>query len=281
MDRARQPGAVHLVGRLAVRLGHVHRHASDDDARPVPQRRTARCVDGVPRRRVEPVDGVAVLPAGAVDRRAPRTAPAGLAVPGARGGLDRLAGGGAGAVAVQPRLPAEQGAVLRPGHRQRDPGAARRQGRWFLPCSSSAPRWCCAWPEAAPRSCCRRWSGRRVWRRNCCPPMRLPAARGQSNGRFVSWRRRCGRALWSGWEPCRTASISSTNRCRSCWAWGSRLPCRAMAALFTALWLPAAIALPVLAAWALHKWIEVPALRHGRAIARRSMTPAAAPVSAG
>jgi peptidoglycan/LPS O-acetylase OafA/YrhL len=50
---------------------------------------------------------------------------------------------------------------------------------------------------------------------------------------------------------------------------------------FTALWLPSAIGLPVLVAWALHEWIEAPALRHGRTMARRSMTAAAAPVSAG
>ncbi len=51
------------------------------------------------------------------------------------------------------------------------------------------------------------------------------------------------------------------------------------AALFTALWLPGAVALPVLAAWALHRWIEAPALRAGRAIARRgTATPA---ISAG
>ena len=41
--------------------------------------------------------------------------------------------------------------------------------------------------------------------------------------------------------------------------------------LFTALWLPGAVALPVLVAWALHEWIEAPALRHGRAMARRNM----------
>jgi hypothetical protein len=51
--------------------------------------------------------------------------------------------------------------------------------------------------------------------------------------------------------------------------------------LFTALWLPAATSLPVLVAWALHQWIEVPALRHGRTLARRSTAAAAVPVSAG
>jgi peptidoglycan/LPS O-acetylase OafA/YrhL len=53
------------------------------------------------------------------------------------------------------------------------------------------------------------------------------------------------------------------------------------ATLFTALWLPGAATLPILAAWALHVWVEAPALRRGRALARRSMPAAAAPVSAG
>jgi peptidoglycan/LPS O-acetylase OafA/YrhL len=39
------------------------------------------------------------------------------------------------------------------------------------------------------------------------------------------------------------------------------------ARLFTALWIPGAIALPLLASWWLHEWIEVPAQRHGRGIA--------------
>lgn len=39
------------------------------------------------------------------------------------------------------------------------------------------------------------------------------------------------------------------------------------AALFTALWIPAAIGLPVMAAAALHTWLETPALRRGRAAA--------------
>jgi peptidoglycan/LPS O-acetylase OafA/YrhL len=44
------------------------------------------------------------------------------------------------------------------------------------------------------------------------------------------------------------------------------------AALFTALWIPSAIALPILASWGLHVWIERPAQRHGRimALAARS-----------
>ncbi len=51
------------------------------------------------------------------------------------------------------------------------------------------------------------------------------------------------------------------------------------ATLFTALWIPAAVVLPLLAAWWLHVWIEVPALRWGRAMAHREM--AAVPVSVG
>jgi peptidoglycan/LPS O-acetylase OafA/YrhL len=51
-------------------------------------------------------------------------------------------------------------------------------------------------------------------------------------------------------------------------------------ALFTAMWMPVAVVLPVLAAWWLHAWIEAPALRWGRALARRN-APVTAQVSAG
>jgi peptidoglycan/LPS O-acetylase OafA/YrhL len=53
------------------------------------------------------------------------------------------------------------------------------------------------------------------------------------------------------------------------------------AALFTALWIPGAVTLPVLAAWGLHAWIEAPALRWGRILAQRGMKAATAPFSAG
>ena len=43
---------------------------------------------------------------------------------------------------------------------------------------------------------------------------------------------------------------------------------RGDAPLFTALWIPGAVVLPVLAAWWLHGWVEVPAQRYGRGIAR-------------
>ena len=43
------------------------------------------------------------------------------------------------------------------------------------------------------------------------------------------------------------------------------------AAQFTALWIPGSLAIPVLAAWLLHRWIEVPALRAGRILARQSL----------
>jgi peptidoglycan/LPS O-acetylase OafA/YrhL len=53
------------------------------------------------------------------------------------------------------------------------------------------------------------------------------------------------------------------------------------AALFTALWLPGAVVLPVLAAWLLHEWIEAPTLRWGRALAPRGLPAAPTPVSVG
>src|SRR5271166_5735469 len=39
------------------------------------------------------------------------------------------------------------------------------------------------------------------------------------------------------------------------------------AALFTALWIPGAVALPILASWWLHERVEVPAQRYGRGLA--------------
>jgi peptidoglycan/LPS O-acetylase OafA/YrhL len=39
------------------------------------------------------------------------------------------------------------------------------------------------------------------------------------------------------------------------------------AALFTALWIPGAVVLPILASWWLHEWVEVPAQRYGRGVA--------------
>ena len=87
VDRAGQPGTLHLVGRLAERLG---RRSSPTHLTMThglfPDGVLPDVWVGLPRRRVEPVDRVAVLPAGAADRRAPGTASAGLAVPGGLGG---------------------------------------------------------------------------------------------------------------------------------------------------------------------------------------------------
>ena len=39
------------------------------------------------------------------------------------------------------------------------------------------------------------------------------------------------------------------------------------ATLFIATWIPGSILLPILAAWWLHDWIELPAQRYGRGVA--------------
>jgi peptidoglycan/LPS O-acetylase OafA/YrhL len=39
------------------------------------------------------------------------------------------------------------------------------------------------------------------------------------------------------------------------------------AALFTIIWIPGAVALPVLVSWWLHEWVELPAQRYGRSMA--------------
>jgi hypothetical protein len=66
---------------------------------------------------------VAVLCAGAAARPQTRPGPNGHVVSGARGCLAHLAGGDAGGMAVQPRLPAQQGTVFRPRRCQCDRGS--------------------------------------------------------------------------------------------------------------------------------------------------------------
>ena len=39
------------------------------------------------------------------------------------------------------------------------------------------------------------------------------------------------------------------------------------AALFTVIWIPGAVVLPILASWWLHEWVELPAQRYGRGMA--------------
>jgi peptidoglycan/LPS O-acetylase OafA/YrhL len=39
------------------------------------------------------------------------------------------------------------------------------------------------------------------------------------------------------------------------------------ATLFIATWIPGSVMLPILAAWSLHEWVELPAQRYGRGLA--------------
>ena len=175
----RQPGALHLVGRLAARLVAVHRRTSDDDPRAVPGWRAAGRMGRLPRRGMEPVDRMAILPAGVADRVAPGAAVAGLAVPGAfrRGG--GMACGGVGCMAVQPRLPAEQGAVFCTGHRQRDWWCGKAPEVWAHILECWPPRWCYLPPKVASTSCCHQSCGRHAWRHNFCPQELFPSPYGR------------------------------------------------------------------------------------------------------
>jgi hypothetical protein len=47
---------------------------------------------------------------------------------------------------------------------------------------------------------------------------------------------------------------------------------RGDAALFTALWIPGAVLLPILASWWLHERIELPGQRYGRGMALAAVT---------
>jgi len=44
------------------------------------------------------------------------------------------------------------------------------------------------------------------------------------------------------------------------------------AALFTMIWIPGAVVLPLLVSWWLHEWVELPAQRYGRAMALAAVT---------
>ncbi len=163
-------------------------------------------------------------------------------------------------VAVQPRVPAEQGAILRTRHHKRGRGAARQQGVRRVPCrvgrDTGAERDGGRHRQAVAAGALDAVSGRaarpndmlrlplhgsgagggaRSWAGAGVP---LPAlvhwrpqpARGGENvcrqrsmPHSVCWPRYCNPARWSGWVPCRTASIWSTSRCRSCWAWRLRV----------------------------------------------------------
>ena len=46
---------------------------------------------------------------------------------------------------------------------------------------------------------------------------------------------------------------------------------RGDAALFTTIWVPGAVVLPIFAAWWLHERIELPAQRHGRDLAKATV----------
>ena len=46
------------------------------------------------------------------------------------------------------------------------------------------------------------------------------------------------------------------------------------AVLFTTLWLPGAVVLPIVASWWLHERIEVPAQRYGRGVAASTISAA-------
>ena len=202
--------------------GPSDRHASDDDARPVSRRRAARRLGRLPGRRPgasRPSGSSTCLRCSSAHRLGlVRMA---VSVPALAAACARLAGGDAGGMAVQPRLPAEQGTVFRPRRRQRDRGSRPRKGSHASTLSCWPPRSRYAPHEAAWTNCCRRSCGPRALRHRWCrrsPDGRYPAARsslprGQPCGR---WPRCCNRRRWSGSELSRIASIWCTSPCSGC-----------------------------------------------------------------
>ena len=266
------PARLHLVGRLAERLGCGHRHASDDDARAVPERRAARCVGRVPRRRMEPVDRVAVLPAGAADRRAPRGC-AGLAwlflalsaaaiawqavAPEAwqfsRAFLPNKAQYFAlGIVSAILVRQGGEGIGLLPRRARRHAGAVRAQGgidKLLPPLVWTA---CLAAQLRRHRRAATRTRAGRLRR------FAMGALATMLQSRPLVWLGAVSYCIYLVNEPVQKLLGVTL-----------AMLVQGDAALFTALWMPGAVVLPMLAAWWLHERIEVPALRRGRACAPR------------
>ena len=248
--------------------GAVHRHAYDDDARAVSQRRAAQRLGGVPRRGVEPVDRVAVLPAGVADWRAvgaERMAWLFLAMSAAsiawhamvpeawqfsRAFLPNKAQYFAlGVVSAIVVRDGREGAACLSGRARRHAGAVRGTGRHRqaaaaggldgLPCGTSFS------PSSSPRK-----RGPSGW---------IPAFAGMTMGVLAAVlqsgpiglarsrlvlhlsRQRAGAKAAGG-----DAGHVGAGRCERC------SPCSG----FRAPW-----HLPILVSWWLHEWVELPALR--------------------
>ena len=157
---------------------------------------------------------------------------------------------------VQPRLPAQQGdSFSRWGSPARDWRAAIRCAATH---SSCWPRWRSVPWRDARTSCCRRWRGHCAWQRNFAQTWRCCAR----------WRACCARDLCSGWARCRYCIYLANEPVHKLLGLLLAGAAGGNGAVFTALWLPGAVVLPVVLSVGLHRWIETPALRWGRRYAR-------------
>ena len=295
-------------------VGGGDRRAPDDDARHGPERRAAGPLGELPRRRLEPVHGMAVLCAGGGDRRAVRARRSRAVAPG-----DAAAGTGVAAIAWRAevpsdwhfsrRLPAQQGDVL-----SRSAWPVRRCWRTGLGLQPGMG-WQMGWAGRLGWARRQGWAGRLGWagrqahvvvRRRAAVCRR--AGRGHAAVRVeqcaevvraIGVGRLSGGAIGAGTSRrvarsapgCRGAQqsvavlvrcdliqscISCTSRSRS---WSVVLLADMVGGrpmLFALVWLPATTLLPIWAASWLHRQIEVPALRRGKVLADAAW--AAAPV---
>ena len=149
-------------------------------------------------------------------------------------------------------------------------------------------RWCCAWCRAASRSCCRRCSGRCVWRPSYVSAADITIV--PADGYAGRWRRRLAamglfavvlRSRPLVWLGAVSYCIYLVNEpVQKLLGVALAVVVQGNAALFTALWLPGAVVLPLLAAWWLHEWIEAPHCAGAEPDAR-DMPAAPVPISAG
>ena len=248
---------------MAERLAGGNRHPSDDDARPAAGRRGAGRLARLARRGVEPVGRVAVLHPRAVARYADRTAaPPGrpcswsLATAGLPCGTRRHRQDGRSAA---PSCPTRHSSS-RWGSPARDWRAARRCAATR---SSCWPRWRSAPWRDARTSCCRPWTTPR-------PPPTLALDLGAAAPAGPPRRppRRDLAVPWLGaLSYCIYLANQPVHKLLGLFLAGAA---GGDGAVFTALWLPGAVVLPVVLSVGLHRWIETPALRWGRRYARRA-----------
>ena len=136
------------------------------------------------------------------------------------------------------------------------------------------PRWRCARYRAVSTSCCRRPSGRLVlWPRSS--HRRHPRESGNASGWIPAFAGMTMGVLAAVLQSRPMVWLGAVSYCiylvnepvQKLLGVTLAMVVQGNAALFTMIWIPGAVVLPVLVSWWLHEWVELPAQRYGRGMA--------------